>query len=165
VKTIVERGQLKEMTFEEVYTQYQQLIRKMTWKWRTIEDTKQIAEIELWRAYQSYNPELGVSFTHYAEQVIDRRFLRLYRDTQYAKRKGELYEYSDKMGDKSNSFNFDLGIDIKTILDNLSSPQKEVAMLTYNGYSQTEIARHMHTTQTTVWRRLQGIRKQLIAIC
>lgn len=70
-KTILFPKTKKEMTFEEVVEQFEPMLRKKIWNTNNrssynkveTEDFMQELMVELWRAYDQYQPELGYCFS------------------------------------------------------------------------------------------------------
>lgn len=98
-KDILIKNELRPMTFDEVYTQFENLLHNRVHKWRTYietttfideDDLLQIARIELWNAYMTYDASRGYKFITWACVRIDGALKRNYRDIYIRKyhRKG-----------------------------------------------------------------------------
>lgn len=79
---------LKEKSFDEVAKQYEKLVSKLTKKYDvpnyTKDDIKQEVLMILWNAYNTYQEDKGVTFTHYFIKSFKYKISRLITYNQEA---------------------------------------------------------------------------------
>lgn len=160
----------KEMTFEEVYEQYQKLINNTARKWWQYEDAKQIASIALWKTYENYDSTRGVSFASVAQVFVYRALARYHWQQTRPIRKQEILSmFFENEDGQSIAATLTDNIDyaekveakvlIKKALNELTEQQRKIVALTCYGLPQMEIAREIGTHQVKVSREIKKIRK------
>lgn len=170
-----ETGQVEpnEMTFEEVYEQYQPLINLVIKKWWSYEDIKQIAEIHLWRVYETYDCSKQISFSHYAQKMITYRLIRHHRNNMSPRVKPSenilSLDYVDNDGKSimealQSHVNLEERIslkdEMKRVIDQLNDREKITLHMFCEGYKQREIADVLNTSQVNISRMITRIRNR-----
>lgn len=134
------------------------------------EDAKQICLIALWKASEKYDTNKGYTFSTFAIRVIKNYMLRFLRDERKRNKikyvdnitffEGEQFDILDSIPDKyvgevSLSFCF------RELSEKLNEKETRVLQMKIKGYNQTEIAKILNTSQSTVARCLQRIISKL----
>lgn len=123
----------KMMTFDEVREQFKPMVWKMMkqannkFVFNAVEeeDFMQIMEIELWRAYEQYEPERGLCFTTY-----------LYPKMQKGIRNATYHKYSLKNQGVSVSMNAPMGDDDLKFEDMIASEEDDMNNMEMNDLTQ-----------------------------
>ena len=167
-------NEIKEMTCEEVFIQYEQLLYKMCLKYKNIdvdfEDLFQIASTGLVVAYNKYS-NLDFVFSTYLGMVVRNCFLRHYKKQKEEHKcislnysvsedeRGNEMTIADTMADTRNYFDEFIEADnfIK-VYNNLSSRQKTIISDVKQGKTQEAIGKELNVSQVTISRELKNIK-------
>lgn len=179
-----------EMTYEEVYKQFTNLIWSRVRKWDytyqyddlfDYEDLHQLAMIGLWKAYLNYDCSTGILFITYATKWIDGQILIHHRArNRKLKKKGSQFkgfvslnyandecenptELQDLIADDKNYIEeLIMGIELREAMETLTIEEREFIEERYfMDLSQIEIADRHNTYQAKVYRRIQSGLKKL----
>lgn len=187
-KQIIFKDDIKIMTLEEIVNQFQALINKLVKSWigkydYEYEDLKQIGNLALVKAYNTYNSDKGISFLTYAQTVISREYLMNHRNNKSKDifvaslnettklENGDKIELINLLKDDNTNveelaFNNLQCDNIHKILSKFSNRERIVIELSFvENKRQTEIANILGITQTQVSRiikkTLNKLRKEL----
>ena len=167
-------NEIKEMTCEEVFIQYKQLLYKMCLKYKNVEpcfdDLFQIASTGLVVAYNKYS-NLDFVFSTYLGIVVRNCFLRHYKKQKEEHKcislnysvsedeRGNEMTIADTMADTRNYFDEFIEADnfIK-VYNNLSSRQKTIISGVKQGKNQETIGKELNVSQVTISRELKKIK-------
>ena len=167
-------NEIKEMTCEEVFIQYKQLLYKMCLKYKNVEpsfdDLFQIASTGLVVAYNKYS-NLDFVFSTYLDVVVRNCFLRHYKKQKEEHKcislnysvsedeRGNEMTIADTMADTRNYFDEFIEADnfIK-VYNNLSSRQKTIISDVKQGKNQETIGKELNVSQVTISRELKKIK-------
>ncbi|TCO69535.1 sigma-70 family RNA polymerase sigma factor [Marinisporobacter balticus] len=181
---IIGKDQASELSFEEVYERYENLVYKRAQTYRNfydIDDLKQTARIGLWNAYKKYDVSTGTAFGAFADKVItnELRMFNRVRNVRFtrktAKVKGlssleekldnsEVQTVSDLIVDQTDFTEKIIEKDIVVrAIDRIQklSPKEQYIIFSYiKGVKQRVIAEKIGVTQTAVAkvisRKLKG---------
>ncbi|WMJ79561.1 sigma-70 family RNA polymerase sigma factor [Clostridium sp. MB40-C1] len=178
-KPIKLKNQIKNMTIEEVYKQFEKFIYKVCQTWRRkyeIDDLVQVAFLGLNKAYENYDIEKNVLFLTYASMLINNE-LRLYHrknkkhennismSTTFQLKDNNL-ELEDTLQDDINYedvaiTNIEYGR-LKLAMKKLTqNEQRIIEALHFQYRSQKEIANELNLTQPYVSRVYRKVLQKL----
>jgi len=165
-KELVIRLQNKDKAaFGELYDNYSAallgIIFKVTKHREIAEDALQDAFVKIWKNFDSYNPEKATLFTWMLNVcrnvAIDKIRSKTYRT--------EIQDIEDSVDIVDSSNNVELNqdtMDIKTLTNKLSSPQKEVIEAVYfTGFTHEEASESLNIPLGTLKTRFRAAIKEL----
>ncbi|MCY6372432.1 sigma-70 family RNA polymerase sigma factor [Clostridium ganghwense] len=176
---IIDEGIKENLSFEEVFSRYERLIKKhiKKWIWRfESEDLYQVGSMALWESYSKYNPETKIGFGYYANFIIEKRLLKHNRDyerhTVQAISLEKIVHRSNDRGDIKliDTLGYEAKFDsIVQILDmnerikELTEKEKNCIRYKLQDLKQAEIGKKIGVSQVQVCRILRKAVNKLIA--
>ena len=181
---ILSSNHKKEMTFEEVVEQFEPMLRKKIWNTNNrslynkveTEDFMQELMVELWKAYDQYDPELGNCFSTY----LHFKLLKGVRDVTYSRyfqknQHNGLISMDAKMGntemeikdlfksDADTSEDLEYKELINLILDNIEEEEVELLKVIIDRqiYTVQDYANKHNITRQGANQRVIKLRKKL----
>lgn len=167
-------GEVKLMSFEEVYKQFEKFIYKTINTWRGVyekDELKQIAMLGLYKAYLKYDVESGYAFLTYAGFAVTNELNYYHRHQKKHRNVGSLFEIVINDSDGNSLELIDILADDKdyeeealknvflndldTMLNVLSLRDKNILKDYYlKGISQKELAKKYGSQQANISRTI-----------
>lgn len=182
-KSIAVQGEVKEMSFREVYEQFEPLVYKKARRWksrRDLDDLLQEASIALWHAYQQYDyKKHKTQFMSLAFTTIKYHLLNYMRDTQSkSKLETAQVKYVDSLNDRISNMQdeqmelkdtIESGEDIEStvvtkvyiddFLSLVTEQQRTILLLNASGYSIRDIAKKIGVNRGHVYYHARKARE------
>lgn len=175
---ILDEGDIRRLTFEEILKLYKPLMRSMAYKFGNLrmefEDLCQIVSIGLWRAYEYYDSSKTVGFSVLAKSLILNELREVYLYESKKKRSGSVVLSIDGKiegrwndisimdilaSDEDLEENTVLKDNLKEFMSKITKKQKEaIAMLSISS-SYKEVAQKLGVGDTTISMRMTAAKK------
>ena len=176
---IVNKDDIREMTFNDIFEMYKPLIRNIVYSFHNLklelDDKLQIASIGLWQAYDKYDIKTGTGFWALAKVTMDNSLRLEFNYASMKKRSGidiiSMYQPIDSSADGCNlvmdeivCYN-DIADEViaknhlNIFMSKLTDIQKHTLALVAMGKSYVEIADILGQTRPTISMRMTATRK------
>lgn len=183
-KKLIIKGEVVEMTFEEVLELFTPLIYKEINRQKSVfnrvseerEDMYQDASLYLFKAYEKYDIKKGYHFTTFARRYVQRGVQNITRENQMQKRDGVTVSMDQQIqgseGDTGELINFlieDTDMDspiiaqevIKKAFDIMSKTEAESLKLILQGLTRAEIAHKKGITRQNAYAEYKRIEDKI----
>ena len=175
---IIDKGEEKTMTFEEVLVKFRPLMKNLMNHFRYVlrefDDRYQIASIGLWKAYECYDINKKIGFWVLAKKTIENDFKWEHNYNNRQKRTGITfsidYPIMDKRGEEHSlieTLESDEDIQATVVMKNtliefmgkLTDKQKEALALYQSGKRYKDIAKILGVSRQNISMRMTASRK------
>lgn len=183
-KQLIIKGEVVEMTFEEVLELFTPLIYKEINRQKSVfnriteehEDMYQDASMWLWTAYEKYDIEKGYHFTTFARRYVQRGVQNMTRENQMQKRDGITVSMDQQVqgseGDAGELINLlvdETDMDnpiiaqevIKQVSNILTDNENDYLNAMLEGYTQTETAKMKGVTRQNAYLEFNKIKNKI----
>lgn len=185
-KQLIIKGEVVEMTFEEVLEQFTPAIHKEINDQKSKvsngteerEDMFQDASVELWKAYQKYDIEQGLYFFTYAQKYIRGGVFWMGKRNNRQKRKCITVSMDEQLSEGEEDFtlknslseNLDMSSSmetkeiLQTAIQQMTNTEAEYLVYMLKEYSSAEVAREKGVTRQGTASIYRQIRKKVKAV-
>lgn len=136
------------------------------------EDVREIALIGIWKAFERYDKEQSASFSTFAVKVIKNEILNFLRTNREFKHNIILVSLDTGVTEENAQLRkaenplllqqvLSKEIDLKSIFEKLTDEEQEILLDVINKKTYDEIAEKLHTSQSTITRKVEVVRKKL----